>query len=126
MSADLPALVVYARTSTDDLQAPEDSLAWQVSRAEALVKGRATIITVVHETDTSRAVPWSRRPRAGQLLSELYLSDRDWAGIVVGEFQRAFGDVMQYQLVVPVLASAGVTLWVPVPGRAPSLMATGW
>ena len=33
----LPRLLIYARTSTDDQQSPEDSLAWQVSLAKALV-----------------------------------------------------------------------------------------
>lgn len=116
MNADLPALVVYARTSTDDLQAPEDSLAWQVSRAEALVKDRATIISVVHETDTSRSVPWARRQRASQLLTELYRPDRAWDGIVIGEPQRAFGSAAQVQDVLPRLADGGATLWVPEVG----------
>ena len=53
----LPRLLIYARTSTDDQQSPEDSLAWQVSLAKALVAGRAEIIVVVHETDTSRSIP---------------------------------------------------------------------
>ncbi len=116
MSADLPALVVYARTSTDDLQSPEDSLAWEVSRAEALVKGRATIISVLHETDTSRSIPWARRPRAAQLLAQLYSPDRDWDGIVIGEPQRAFVSAAQVQDVLPRLADGGATLWVPEVG----------
>lgn len=60
----LPRLLIYARTSTDDQQSPEDSLAWQVSLANALVAGRAEIIAVVHETDTSSV----RHERPGQVI----------------------------------------------------------
>ena len=112
----LPRLLVYARTSTDDQQSPEDSLAWQVSLARALVAGRAEIIQVVHETDTSRSVPWARRTKAAAILAELYSPERAWDGIVVGEPQRAFGSAMQVQLILPQLADAGVSLWCPEVG----------
>lgn len=111
-----PRLVLYARTSTDDQQSPEDSLGWQVSLAKALTSGRADIVAVVHETDCSRSIPWARRPRASQLLAELYDADRGWDGIVVGEPQRAFGSAMQVQTILPQFADAGVTLWCPEVG----------
>jgi hypothetical protein len=69
--SELPQLLIYARTSTDDQQSPEDSLAWQVSLAQALVADRAEVIRVIHETDTSRSVPWARRPKAATILAEL-------------------------------------------------------
>jgi DNA invertase Pin-like site-specific DNA recombinase len=115
MSA-LPRLIIYARTSTDDQQSPEDSLAWQVSLAKALIAGRAEVIDIVHETDTSRSIPWTRRHRAAELLAELYSPDRRWDGIVVGEPQRAFGSAMQVQLILPQLADAGASLWCPEVG----------
>ena len=113
---DLPRLVIYARTSTDDQQSPEDSLAWQVALAKSLVAGRAEIIDVVHDTDTSRSIPWARRPRAARLLAELYSPDRRWDGIVVGEPQRAFGSAMQVQLILPQLADGRASLWCPEVG----------
>jgi site-specific DNA recombinase len=112
----LPQLVIYGRTSTDDQQSPEDSLAWQVALAKGLIAGRAEVVDVVHEKDTSRSIPWARRPRAAQLLAELYSPDRQWDGIVVGEPQRAFGSAMQVQLILPQLADAGVSLWCPEVG----------
>ena len=115
MSA-LPRLIIYARTSTDDQQSPEDSLAWQVSLAKALIAGRAEVIDIVHETDTSRSIPWTRRHRAAGLLAELYSPDRRWDGIVVGEPQRAFGSAMQVQLILPQLADADASLWCPEVG----------
>ena len=58
-------LTAYARTSTDDQQNPGESLRWQLSRANALIIGRAEIVAVVHDTDVSRSVPWSATPRGG-------------------------------------------------------------
>ena len=84
-------LTAYARTSTDDQQNPGESLRWQLSRANALIVGRAEIVSVVHDTDVSRSVPWSRRPEAARLISQLADPNRGWTGIVVGEPQRAFG-----------------------------------
>ncbi len=60
----LPRLVLYARTSTDDNQSPEDSKRWQISLGTTVVAGRGEIVDVVHDTDVSRALPWDRRPQA--------------------------------------------------------------
>ena len=109
-------LTAYARTSTDDQQNPGESLPWQLSRANALIVGRAEIVAVVHDTDVSRSVPWSRRPEAARLISQLSDSNRGWTGIVVGEPQRAFGSAGQVQNILPQLAHWGVQLWVPEVG----------
>jgi DNA invertase Pin-like site-specific DNA recombinase len=109
-------LTAYARTSTDDQQNSGESLRWQLSRANALIVGRAEIVSVVHDTDVSRSVPWSRRPEAARLISPLADPNRGWTGIVVGEPQRAFGSAGQVQNILPQLAHWGVQLWVPEVG----------
>ncbi len=109
-------LTAYARTSTDDQQNPEESLRWQLSRATALVVGRAEIVSVTHDTDVSRSVPWPRRPAAARLIAQLANPARGWSGIVVGEPQRAFGSAGQVQNILPQLAHWGVQLWVPEVG----------
>jgi site-specific DNA recombinase len=112
----LISLVAYARTSTDDQQSPEESLRWQLSRASALVAGRATIVAIAHDTDVSRSIPWPRRPAAAGLIAQLANRARGWDGIVVGEPQRAFGSAGQVQNILPQLAHYGVELWVPEVG----------
>ena len=112
----LPRLILYARTSTDDNQSPEDSKCWQISLGTSLVAGRAEITSVVHDTDVSRALPWDRRPQASRLLAEMANPDRGWDGIVIGEPQRAFGNAMQYQTVAAAMEYHGVSLWVPEVG----------
>jgi site-specific DNA recombinase len=109
-------LTAYARTSTDDQQNPGESLRWQLSRANALIVGRAEIVSVAHDTDVSRSVPWSRRPEAARLIAQLPDRNRGWSGIVVGEPQRAFGSAGQVQNILPQLAHWGVQLWVPEVG----------
>jgi site-specific DNA recombinase len=112
----LVRLTAYARTSTDDQQNPGESLRWQLSRASALIVGRAEIVSVAHDTDVSRSVPWSRRPQAARLIAQLPDANRGWTGIVVGEPQRAFGSAGQVQNILPQLAHWGVQLWVPEVG----------
>jgi DNA invertase Pin-like site-specific DNA recombinase len=109
-------LTAYARTSTDDQQNPGESLRWQLSRANALIVGRAEIVSVTHDTDVSRSVPWPRRPEAARLIAQLPNPARGWAGIIVGEPQRAFGSAGQVQNILPQLAHWGVQLWVPEVG----------
>lgn len=108
----------YVRTSTEDNQSPEDSKRWQLSLAEQLIaphNGR--IVKIYHDIDISRSLPWSRRPRAQDLLADLTKTDRGWAKLVIGEPQRAFSGA-QFQLVFPVLSHHGVELWVPEVGGA--------
>lgn len=112
----LPRLILYARTSTDDNQSPEDSKRWQISLGTSLVAGRAEIISVVHDTDVSRALPWDRRPQASRLLFDMADPNRGWDGIVIGEPQRAFGNAVQYQTVAAAMEYHGVSLWVPEVG----------
>lgn len=109
----LPRLVAYARTSTADQQNPEESLRWQLEAARALTAGRAEIVAVSHDKDTSRSLPWSQRKGALSLLKALPDPNRGWCGIVVGEPQRAFGDTGQVQTVLAQLGHYGVQLWVP-------------
>ncbi len=115
-SEPLIPLTAYCRTSTDDQQNPEESLRWQISRASALIVGRAQIVSVTHDTDVSRSVPWPRRPEAARLIAQLPNPARGWIGIVVGEPQRAFGSAGQVQNILPQLAHWGVQLWVPEVG----------
>ncbi len=109
----VPLLVAYARTSTADQQNPEESLRWQLDAARTLTTGRAEIVAVAHDKDTSRSLPWSQRKEALALLKALPDPNRGWSGIVVGEPQRAFGDTGQVQTVLAQLGHYGVQLWVP-------------
>jgi site-specific DNA recombinase len=109
----VPALIAYARTSTADQQNPEESLRWQLDIANTLIAGRAKIVGVVHDKDTSRSLPWSQRKEASALLAQLPNPSRGWSGIVVGEPQRAFGDTGQVQTVLAQLNHYDVQLWVP-------------
>jgi len=112
-AGDRPTLVAYVRTSTADQQNPEESRRWQLDAAKTLTVGRAEIVTVVHDKDTSRSLPWSQRKEASALLQQLPNPQRGWSGIVVGEPQRAFGDTGQVQTVLSQLNHYGVQLWVP-------------
>lgn len=106
----------YVRTSTEDNQSPEDSKRWQLSPAEQLIAPQqGKIVRVYHDIDVSRSLPWSRRPRARDLLDDLTRPDRGWAKLVIGEPQRAFSGA-QFQLVFPVLCHYDVELWVPEVG----------
>ena len=111
--APLPRLIAYARTSTADQQNPKESLRWQLDAARTLTAGRAEIVEVVHDVDTSRSLPWSQRPQASALLGQLPDPRRNWSGIVVGEPQCAFGDTGQVQTVLAQLHHYGVELWIP-------------
>jgi len=53
-----------ARTSTDDLQDPADSLRWQMDTARRLIAPHGEIVTTYHDIDKSRSLPWERRPEA--------------------------------------------------------------
>ncbi len=108
----------YVRTSTDDLQSPEDSRLWQVDKATRLVEPRGgLIVAVYHDVGYSRSLPWSRRPEASRLLRDLARSpdDRGWDAVVVGEPQRAF-DGNQFGNTFPTFVHYEVELWLPEMG----------
>ncbi len=62
----VPLLVAYAPTSTTDQQNPEESLRWQLDAARTLRAGRAEIVAVAHDKETSRSLPWSQRKRSAR------------------------------------------------------------
>ena len=108
----------YVRTSTEDHQSPDDSRRWQLNVANQLIGPHdGHVVTVFHDIDVSRSVPWARRPEASRLMAEAALpsSARGWQSVVVAEPQRAFSG-NQFGLVFPVLAHYGVDLWVPEVG----------
>ncbi len=103
------------RCSTEDLQDPESSRAWQITRAEALIEPEGQIVAEFFDSGQSRSIPWARRPRAAALLDALKDPDRGFDAVVIGEPQRAFyGN--QFGLTFPVFAHYGVPLWVPEVG----------
>jgi site-specific DNA recombinase len=104
---------LYARTSTDDLQSPEDSLRWQVAAAEALIGGAGRIVDIYQDFDVSRSIPWSRRPEGRRLLADLGDPERGYDAVVVGETARAFGNPLQVGLVLPIFRDRQVPLWLP-------------
>jgi site-specific DNA recombinase len=73
------------------------------------------IIAEYFDCGHSRSLPWQRRPAASRLLEALRDPDRGFAGVVIGEPQRAFyGN--QFSLTFPIFTHYGVQLWVPEVG----------
>ena len=68
----VPLLVAYAPTSTTDQQNPEESLRWQLDAARTLRAGRAEIVAVAHDKETSRSLPWSQRKGSARPTRRLY------------------------------------------------------
>lgn len=108
---------LYARTSTDDLQDPADSLRWQRDTAARLTAPHGEIVAVYHDIDRSRSLPWERRPEATRILSDVRNPSRGWDSLVIAEPQRAFSGA-QFDGVANVLSHFGVALWVPELGGA--------
>ena len=107
---------LYARVSTEDRQAPEDSIACQRSVASALIEASGGRIVVEYlDVGVSRSLPWSRRPEAARLLSDCGRRDRGFDAVVIGEPQRAFSGA-QFSLTFPLFVHHGVELWVPEVG----------
>lgn len=108
---------LLARTSTEDLQSPADSLAWQRARAEQITRGHGDIVAVFHDVGVSRS-PWRRREQAAALIAEVRGGARRFDAVVVGELARAFGSSDQAGPVLPVLTHFGVQFWSPEFGGA--------
>src|SRR4249919_110443 len=109
-------LAFYGRVSTEDQQDPESSRAWQLHRSLQLIEPHGgVLVTEYFDCGHSRSLPWQRRPAASRLLDALRDPDRGFAGVVIGEPQRAFyGN--QFSLTFPVFTHYGVQLWVPEVG----------
>jgi site-specific DNA recombinase len=109
-------LAFYGRVSTEDQQDPESSRAWQLHRSQQLIEPHGGIIIAEYfDCGHSRSLPWQRRPAASRLLEALRDPDRGFAGVVIGEPQRAFyGN--QFSLTFPIFTHYGVQLWVPEVG----------
>ena len=103
---------LYARTSTDDLQDPADSLRWQTDAAKRLIAPHGEIVTTWHDVDKSRSLPWDRRPEASRILRDLKNPSRGWDALVIAEPQRAFSGT-QFEGILFQFAHYGVGLWVP-------------
>jgi site-specific DNA recombinase len=101
-----------ARTSTDDLQDPADSLRWQMDTARRLIAPHGEIVTTYHDIDKSRSLPWERRPEASRILRDLRNPYRGWDALVIAEPQRAFSGT-QFEGILLQFAHYGVGLWVP-------------
>ena len=101
-----------ARTSTDDLQDPADSLRWQMDTARRLIAPHGEIVTTYHDIDKSRSLPWERRPEAFRILHDLRNPHRGWDALVIAEPQRAFSGT-QFEGILLQFAHYGVGLWVP-------------
>lgn len=109
---------LWARVSTDDLQDPESSRAWQRRRASALVApSGGEIVAEFFDIDKSRSVPPKLRPDAARLLKSLEDPGRGFDGVVIGEPQRVFYD-SQFSETFPLFRHYEVPLWVPEVGGA--------
>ncbi|WP_223736870.1 recombinase family protein [Streptomyces purpurogeneiscleroticus] len=109
----MTAFAFAGRCSTENLQVPEASRNWQLTRARYLIEpvgGR--IVAEYFDIGHSRSLPWRRRPRASALLDALKNPDRGFTAVVIGEPQRVFYD-NQYSLTHPLFTHYGVELWVP-------------
>ncbi|MCQ6246237.1 recombinase family protein [Streptomyces malaysiensis] len=104
------------RCSTEDLQDPEASRNWQLTRAQALIKpAEGQIVTEYFDIGHSRSLPWQRRPRANELLRALRDPNRGFDAVVIGEPQRTFyGN--QFGNTFPVFVHFRIPLWVPEVG----------
>ncbi|MFF4602689.1 recombinase family protein [Streptomyces sp. NPDC001339] len=112
----MTAFAFAGRCSTEDLQDPEASRDWQLTRARTLVEpAGGRIVAEYFDVGHSRSLPWKRRPRASQLLDALKDPDRGFEAVVVGEPQRVFYD-NQFSLTFPLFVHYGVELWVPEVG----------
>jgi site-specific DNA recombinase len=109
-------LAFYGWVSTEDQQDPESSRTWQLRRSLQLIEPHGGVVVGEYfDCGHSRSVPWQRRPAASRLLEALQDPDRGFAGVVIGEPQRAFyGN--QFSLTFPVFTHFGVQLWVPEVG----------
>ncbi|UWS75370.1 recombinase family protein [Streptomyces noursei] len=101
------------RCSTEDLQDPETSRNWQLTRARTLVEPTGgDIVAEYFDAGHSRALPWQRRPQAAALLQALRDPHRGFDAVVIGEPQRTFyGN--QFGNTFPLFVHFGVPLWVP-------------
>ncbi|HTX01240.1 MAG TPA: recombinase family protein [Acidimicrobiales bacterium] len=106
-----------ARTSSDDLQDPADSLRWQTDTAQRLVAPHGEIVATYHDVDKSRSLPWERRPEATRILRDLRNPNRGWDALVIAEPQRAFSGT-QFEGILLQFAHYGVGLWIPELGGA--------
>jgi site-specific DNA recombinase len=106
-----------ARTSTDDLQDPADSLRWQKDTAARLIQPHGEIVTIYHDIDKSRSLPWDRRPEASRILRDLKDMHRGWDALVIAEPQRAFSGT-QFEGILFQFAHYSVGLWIPELGGA--------
>ncbi|MFI7246489.1 recombinase family protein [Streptomyces qinglanensis] len=104
------------RCSTEDLQDPETSRNWQLTRARALIEPKGgEIVAEYFDSGHSRALPWKRRPRAAELLRDLRDPERPFDAVVIGEPQRTFyGN--QFGNTFPLFVHFGIPLWVPEVG----------
>ncbi|MED7828800.1 recombinase family protein, partial [Streptomyces chiangmaiensis] len=104
------------RCSTEDLQDPEASRNWQLTRAQALIEpAGGQIVTEYFDIGHSRSLPWQRRPRANDLLQALRNPNRGFDAVVIGEPQRTFyGN--QFGNTFPVFVHFRIPLWVPEVG----------
>ncbi|MER6047297.1 recombinase family protein [Streptomyces sp. NPDC001793] len=106
------------RCSTEDLQDPETSRNWQLTRARAralIEPAGGDIVAEYFDVGHSRALPWKRRPQAAALLDALRNPDRGFDAVVIGEPQRTFyGN--QFGNTFPLFVHFGVPLWVPEVG----------
>ena len=101
-----------ARTSSDDVQDPADSLRWQTDTAARLISPYGVIVATYHDIDKSRSLPWDRRPEASRILHDLKDPDRGWDALVIAEPQRAFSGT-QFEGILYQFAHYGVPLWIP-------------
>jgi DNA invertase Pin-like site-specific DNA recombinase len=104
------------RCSTEDVQDPEASRNWQLTRARALIEpAGGHIVTEYFDIGHSRSLPWQRRPRANQLLQALRNPNRGFDAVVIGEPQRTFyGN--QFGNTFPVFVHFRIPLWGPEVG----------
>ena len=105
----------YGRVSTEDMQDPESSRLWQLDRASSILPDGSKIVCEYFDIDSSRAIPWQRRPRAAELLQAISNTGRGFTAVTIGEPARAFHG-NQYGLTFPLFVHYGVDLWVPEVG----------
>lgn len=103
----------YGRTATADPLGRQVARAWQLARAALLIEPAAgEIVTEYFDTAIPATTPWTRRPRANDLLTALADPDRGFDAVVIPAPERAFHGG-QYPATIARFAHYGIGLWVP-------------
>ncbi|MFT7835710.1 hypothetical protein Q5530_06140 [Saccharothrix sp. BKS2] len=100
----------YGCVDGSDPEGSEVSKAWQREMAEHTIAGQGVIVAGFFDVEVTSRASWAVRPRASALLAVSGESDRGFDAVVVGDFERAFGTVAEFEELV-LFERCGVRVW---------------